>query len=67
MTKMNLEQLKKKLEPFIREIVRDEIKKNNNFDQTLENAKKSLQLFSEFGFFGKNKKKNELDGRDFEV
>lgn len=66
---MNLEQLKKKLEPFIREIVRQELEKNKkgDFDQTLKNAKKSLELLSDFGLFGTSKKKKEFDGEDLEI
>lgn len=70
---MNLEQLKKKLEPFIREIVRDEMKKQNQkqgiysdeeMDQVVKNAKKAMDLLG-FGVFGamdkKDKKKTDVE------
>lgn len=70
---MNIEQLKKKLEPFIRKTVRDEMRKINQkqgiysdeeMDQVVKNAKKAMDLLG-FGVFGamdkKNKKKTDVE------
>jgi len=73
---MNIEQLKKKLEPFIRKTVRDEMRKINQkqgiysdeeMDQVVKNAKKAMDLLG-FGVFGamdkKNKKKTDVEWVD---
>jgi len=62
---MNIEQLKKKLEPFIRKIVRDELRKQNRkqgvysddeMDQVLKNAQKAMTFLTGFGNEKKGKK-----------
>jgi len=62
---MNIEQLKKKLEPFIRKIVRDELRKQNRkqgvysddeMDQVLKNAQKAMTFLTGFGNEKKSKK-----------
>ena len=65
---MNIEQLLKKLEPKIREIVRDELKKNKQEDwsETMKKAKDAMSLLQGISSLG-NKKKKEYDGEDFEI
>lgn len=64
---MNIKQLKKELEPWIRSIVRQELKKkemksgllsDEQMDQALKNAQRAMNLLQGFGF-GKKEKKDE--------
>ena len=73
---MNLEQLKKKLEPWIRSLIKNELNKkksigvvstildDNSMDQVVKNAKKALDLLKDFHA---NKKQNDFDGDDLEI
>lgn len=64
---MNIKQLKKELEPWIRSIVRQELKKkemksgllsDEQMDQALKNVQRAMNLLQGFGF-GKKEKKDE--------
>jgi len=51
---MNIEQLKKKLEPWIRELIRDESARDTK--RKIDDARQALNLLSSFGL-GVNPKK----------
>jgi len=55
---MNIEQLKKKLEPWIRSIIKDELE--NNTKRKIDDARQALNLLSSFGL-GVKANKNGLN------
>jgi len=63
---MTLKQLKKKLEPWIRTIIREELRKTNKkgvysddeMDQVLKNAQKAMGFL---GMFNKKDDKKDMD------
>lgn len=55
---MKIEELKKKLEPWIREIIRDESERNTA--RKLQDARKALELLGGFGL-GVKANKNGLN------